>query len=45
MAQRVFTREDAKGLIRTNSEKVTLPFDFTERCACRLFTGEITCDT
>lgn len=30
MAQRVFTREDAKGLIRTNSEKVTLPFDFTE---------------
>ena len=30
MAVRVFTREDAKGLIRTNTEKVTLPFDFTE---------------
>ncbi len=30
MGERVFTREDAKGLIRTNTEKLTLPFDFTE---------------
>ncbi len=30
MGERVFTREDAKGLIRTSTEKLTLPFDFTE---------------
>ena len=30
MGIRVFTREDAKGLIRAGTEKATLPFDFTE---------------
>ena len=29
MLERVFTREDAKSIIRTNSEKVKLPADFT----------------
>ncbi|HAG14613.1 MAG TPA: hypothetical protein DCG49_12255, partial [Ruminococcus sp.] len=29
MGERVFTREDAKGLIRTTSEKVRIPSDFT----------------
>ena len=29
MAERVFTREDAKSLIRTNSDKVRIPSDFT----------------
>ena len=29
MAERVFTREDAKGLIRTNTDKFKIPSDFT----------------
>ncbi|MCR5305914.1 MAG: leucine-rich repeat protein [Oscillospiraceae bacterium] len=29
MGERIFTREDAKGFLRTNSEKVKLPSDYT----------------
>ena len=29
MGERIFTREDAKSIFRTNSEKVKLPSDFT----------------
>ena len=29
MAERVFTREDAKSLIRSNTDKVRIPSDFT----------------
>ena len=29
MAERVLTREEARGLIRSNTEKLRLPFDFT----------------